>query len=244
MRVHGLATCCGCLISVSAAACPPIGGLVDVNCDGRLKIAVTGDSIVAGVRDTARPKGGGYVARLGESLPFASVQNIGVPGIFSKKLLRSFKKLLPKVPPGAIRRRSAMADIFIIDVGRNDYWMREPPAMTVRNIRRLVRYLREELVALDGSPPVVLVAMLTPTTRGYQQWFIASVNALLTRYRSGTLPAYLRFDRIDPALISFDGIHPTSRGYAAMTRIALRYLIGPAQMQCSKLQRRIFPSSM
>jgi len=32
-----------------AFACPAIGGIVDINCDGKIKFAVAGDSIVKGV---------------------------------------------------------------------------------------------------------------------------------------------------------------------------------------------------
>lgn len=226
-----------------ASACPDLEGMVDVNCDGRLKIVVTGDSVAYGYRDTRHKSGYGYVARLRNALPFAEVGNLGIPRITSLQLLQSFKRNLPKRPPGKTRLIASMADVIVIDVGRNDYWFNEQPATTVRNIRRLVKYLRAELNTLDGSPPLVLVATLVPTTRGYQRTFISTVNAMLLKYRANTLPTEVRFDEVSASYISYDGIHPSPKGYDAMGRIALNYLLGPAQRRCARLQHLIYPES-
>ena len=220
----------------SAAACPKIEGLIDFDCDQKLKIAFTGDSIVAGVGDIKSETGGGYVERITTDLPDASVQNLGVPGITSGQLFRAFKKNLAKTPPGPTRLKSEDADYYIVDVGRNDYWSKTPPAMTVRNIKRLIKLLKTELIAVDGSGPLFAVATLLPTRRGFQRPFIDAVNSELLKLRGSSLPTYVQFNAIDVALISSDGLHPTSAGYDAMAPIVLKYIKRNAQSQARKLR--------
>jgi len=61
------------VIASCAFACPRIGELIDYNCDGEHRIAITGDSIAYGI--TGQHEGeddnysGGYVERLAERFP-------------------------------------------------------------------------------------------------------------------------------------------------------------------------------
>ncbi len=215
---------CAALFPCLTFACPRIDGLIDYNCDGILKIVFTGDSIVDGVGDTKREHGGGYVVRLQDKLPDAAVENLGVPGITTKQLLRAFKKNLNKVPPGPTIIKSAHADVLIIDVGRNDYWDRESASKSVANIRRLVQYLRTTLAQQNGMAPYIFVSTLIPTKRGYQQPFINSLNSQLLKYRSSDLPTYVRYETIANTLLSKDGLHPTSAGYDAITKLLLKFI--------------------
>ena len=52
---------------------------------------------------------------------------------------------------------------------------------------------------------------------------------ILLKIRGRDLPAYLRFDTLNPALLSSDGLHPTSAGYDVLGDIARQYIIGDAQ---------------
>ena len=211
----------------NAIACPTIRGLVDFNCDGVIKIAVAGDSIVYGRGDLDNENRGGWVKRLGPLLRVPAVRNIGVPGISSEdlyqRLLKNFKK-----PSSSIYERAIDADIFIIGVGANDFYAHGDPSLTVRNIKRIVSMVRKELGRGNSVPPYVLVAKLTPTTRGFQRSFMENVNILLARYRSNDLPSYLRFDVMHEDYVSYDGLHPISSGYEELSQIAADYLKGDA----------------
>jgi len=213
------------------SACPMVSSLVDYNCNGDLKIAITGDSIVRGVGDTVRPRRG-YPGRLRALLPGATVSNLGVPGVTSGGLLRGFKKHLNQPVPGATQRKTIRSDIIVIAVGVNDYWAKEPASRTVTNIRRLVRYLRTALKKKDGVAPLVVVATLTPNGRDFQQPFVTEVNRLLLKLDSSSLPVDIRFDLLEPSILSADGLHPDGAGYDVMATLAAGYLTGEAQELC------------
>jgi lysophospholipase L1-like esterase len=216
-------------VATTALACPLIGGFVDYNCDQVLKVAITGDSIVYGIGDDSlEDDGGGYVTRLKEYYPSMTIENLGVPGATSLQLFRAFKTNLTKEPPGVTRLKSMDADIYIIDVGRNDYWNRQSPELTVRNIRRLVRYLKETLTLQDGTSPLFVVSRLIPTSRAFQKPFVDGINKALVKQASTQLPAYLRFDTFNAKLLTSDGLHPSAEGYDALAKILKNHLIKSA----------------
>ena len=79
--------------ATSTFACPLVGGLVDFNCDGEHKISVVGDSFVFGTGDEQNGGQGGYVLRVGRTLPSTAVNNYGLPGITTAQLLSHHKQL-------------------------------------------------------------------------------------------------------------------------------------------------------
>lgn len=217
-------------VGSSVLACPRVDNLVDFTCDGKSKIVFTGDSIVAGTGDTEHDNHGGYVRRVSRMLRGPRVVNLGIPGITSQRLFSSYKRNL-RNPDGLTTKLSSESDIFIIAVGINDYWNHQSAALTVRNIKRLVATIREMLAQYASSPPFVVVATLTPTKRDFQQPFVEEVNQLLLRFSSRALPVYLRFDTLDPELLSPDGLHPNSQGYDVLGHIAYEYITGRCQRQ-------------
>lgn len=206
----------------NAYACPKIGGLIDYNCNQSIKIAITGDSIVKGVGGL--PDEEGYVARLRELLPRATITDLGVAGVTSFRLLRAFKKLLSQKKEGETKIKTNDADIIIVDVGRNDFYSHGIPSLTVNNIRRLVKFLRTHVGADVQSPPYIIVSTLLPTARRFQQPFIDEVNRLLLKLSSPDFKVLVRFDYIDVELLSEDGLHPSPEGYIAMGN-QLNYVI-------------------
>ena len=214
-----------------ASACPRIHGLVDMNCDRVLKIAVTGDSIVRGRGD---PKitgsTGGYVRILSSSYRDAIVENLGVAGTTSRSLYRAFLANTPRQRKTWEKIKDA--DYFMIEVGTNDFWDGDPPAKTIRNIGRIEQYLKTYSKKNFGSAPLVFSSTLPPTSRGFQAPFIASVNELLL------LPVYkeklnvlVSFDQLSTEILSADGLHPNLIGYRQMARIVAQVLRGPVQTQ-------------
>lgn len=197
---------------VVALGCPDIDGLVDYNCDGEIRVAITGDSIVRGVGDE---KLFGYPGRLERLLPAITVSNIGVPGITCARLRRDFMQNLAK---GRITtKKTRDIDYFVIQCGTNDYWNRQPASFTTREIRRLKKYLERELQTLYGVSPIVVSATLPPTKRAFQNPFLSEVNQLL-RKRKKAYGLQLFFDRFDESIISDDLLHPNGRGYQQMAR--------------------------
>lgn len=183
-----------------------------------------GDSIVYGIGDDRNENSGGYVLRIAEDFPKSDVNNIGIPGTTSFQLLSGFKRNLRKPGNGKTKRKSKFSDFMLISVGVNDYWQGRDPALVVRNIKRLVKFLRTELALDLGVPPIIVVSTLTPNFRSFQQPFVAEVNRLLLKQNSTSFPVAIRFDVMPAYTISEDGLHPNSAGYREMENI-VRFFI-------------------
>lgn len=196
--------------NVARKSCPNINNQVDWNCDGKLKIIVLGDSIVAGVGGNS----GGYVARLRGKLPNADIKGLAVPGITSSGLLSRVKR------GGFSNSDILQADYIFIAVGVNDYWTNLQPSNTVANIRRIGDYLKSYYRFAGLKTPVVKVMTLTPTKRSYQAPFIASVNSMLRRY----VQVGPDFYRLDKNHLSADGLHPNSTGYQVLADMLYNYI--------------------
>ncbi len=232
---------CLLLISVfialqnSAAACPRISGLIDYNCDHKLKFVFVGDSIVSGKGD--HKSRGGYVGRLKKYYAGrAEVTGLGYSGYSSGRLLQEFTNALNGRGDRKIQRGLRNADFILIDVGRNDYWDKDPYSFTARNIMRLSKLLETRVGRnLRRGSPFVSIALLLPTKRMFQRTFIAGVNDELFALPS----AYhvdLRFDRVQIRNISFDGVHPTPAGHKAIMEMVRKYIKGPLQRKEKKLR--------
>lgn len=222
------------LFPILTRACPRISNLCDFNCDREIRIAVTGDSITRGIGGL--PGEGGYVTRIGERLPKATVLNIGVPGITSKQLLRGFKKNLRINKTGITFEKSRDTDIFIIAVGVNDYWGKLPVENTVTNIRRLVAFLRSRVRALSGVTPYIVVATIPPIKRDFQKPFVAELNERLLAEASDALPVKLRFDLLPSSIVSDDLLHPDAAGYVVMGDYIAKFLRSEVQKTLFKLR--------
>lgn len=218
-----------------ASACPKVRRLVDFNCDQQLKIVAAGDSIVFGRGDLDNRNRGGWVKRLGPLLKVPAVQNLGVPGITTEQLFSRLKKAF-RNPNSSLRARAIDADIFIIGAGANDFYDHGDPSLTARNLKRIVAMVRQELGRGGRTAPHVLLAKLTPTTRGFQRSFTVNVNILLARYRSEALPSYLRFDLMDELEVSYDGLHPRATGYEQLATLAADYIRGDGTTDMTALR--------
>ncbi len=201
-------------------ACPTIDGYVDYNCDGQIRIAITGDSIVKGVGDEREL--GGYPGRLENKLNVI-VENIGVPGASARQLLRDYKRNIDRGK--RTTRKTKNLDYLFIEVGTNDYWdyrNRDTAiGLTPRNIRRLKDYLETKLAEKWNVAPLVVVSTLPPVRRDYQQPFINSVNKLIRKQRR-KLNLKVFFDRLPQNIIGEDNLHPNAKGYQQMAKVVKR----------------------
>jgi lysophospholipase L1-like esterase len=221
----------------SATGCPLINGMIDFNCDGKIKITFAGDSIVKGIGDSLDPIEG-YPGRIQTAWPWAEIRNIGIPGITSGRLLRTLKKNLSRGRNNPISEALHDADIIALTVGVNDYWVKTDVGVTIGNIASAVNYLRLKLRTDDGVAPFVAVGTLLQTQRTFQQPFVLKVNQLLLRYSSSQrFPVVLRFDRLNVRTKSYlrgDRLHPNSNGYDAMQNVAMQALQGRTQQLMSR----------
>lgn len=215
----------------SAGACPKIRGLIDFNCDRKIQIVGIGDSIVYGVGDEDYDGKGGYMTRLRSVFPKTNIYKEGFPGITVARLLGFYKTLFRRAPNNPLIKKIGNADILLIDVGRNDYFNRNPSSLTVDTLRIMTEYLTRKLKKKFKTVPLIVGAELIPSAREFDMDFINAINSSLFMKRSGSFPFYLRFDLLDPLLLGEDGIHPTSGGYAQMTEFAAEYIRDDAQVR-------------
>lgn len=218
----------------STLACPLIGRLPDFNCNGRLDIVVLGDSLVAGVGDK-RVKGG-YVARAETEITEAQFYNFGVPGETTLRLVRKLVWAFRGKSRPALARDLIAADIVFIDTGRNDHWLPESPRATFRNLSRVRTIIESSVKASTGHKPVVVQAVLMHPNRVGQTTWVKKLDDLLLKSNTIKSPANLRFDRVSPALLSADNIHPSSDGYAQMAHVFVSYILDFLPKHAKKLR--------
>jgi len=206
-------------------ACPKINGLIDANCDGKVQIAVFGDSIVRGIRDTNIDKEtGGYLKDLGKIFRKVTFVNGGIPGIDSGALYRAFVRNTPN--KGETYKTLSESDAVLTGVGINDYWLDVPPQSTIRNLLRTRDFIRTYSKKEFDIAPLTLTIDLTNTLREFQEPWVKSVNSLI-RANSARLGPIVPFGNLPaPLLVSEDQLHPDDLGYARLARIVAASLRG------------------
>jgi lysophospholipase L1-like esterase len=222
-----LSLLCNALLlgTAAAAACPLVEGLPDYNCDGKAAIVVLGDSLVSGVGDTKNGNQGGYVLRTQTRFPGASVVNQGVPGLRTETLLKNLRRAFANITTSKLGQDLLAADLVVLDLGRNDRWSFGPPAATLRNLKRLRQSIQSSVPRNGGVAPLVVTAVLMSPNRGSQSPWVKELDALIEKSHSTEYPADLRFDLVSKRLLQPDNIHPTSKGYAAMAKVFISYLL-------------------
>lgn len=219
-----------------AFACPTIGGLVDYNCDQQIRIAVLGDSFVAGKGDTGKAGQKGYVTRV-EALPefqSATISAIGLSGYSSFEILIEVQRSLALSNPNRLKRNLTDLDLLIIDLGRNDFFVNIPASGTVKNLQSIVKVINQRLGHGAKLPPLIAIAKLastSPSSRPLQRKFISSVDSILSRSKSALLPVRIPFETLPTSQLSPDGLHPNPNGHGTLAKIAADYILGDAQQE-------------
>lgn len=224
-----------CAIAGTASACPTIDGLVDFNCDGEIKIAATGDSIVRGTGDKeGNFDNAGWVYDLRSIFPDARITNVGVPGVTSQSLRRLFIKNL--VPGNITYREMRDADYVIIEVGTNEYWEFAPISRTITGIRRLRDTLRSFYEDTLHDPlPMFVIATPPQSKRSFQNPFLLKLaEALLQEKQS--LNVKILFHKLGTSIISSDLLHPSKKGYDRMAQYVANVLRTKVTSQASALR--------
>lgn len=228
--------CANILLLNQAWACPLIDGLVDMNCDGIVKLSMTGDSIVRGTGDNVgSSENSGWVFRLKEIFPEANIQNVGVPGVKTKELRHLFIKNL--VPGEEAYNEMRYADYVIIEVGTNDFFNDKPASFTVSAIKRLVDTLRDFYTdTLGATEPIFVVAVPPTSRRSFQNPFLKSLASELMKKKT-QLNVLVRFDKLGQSIISKkDHLHPSPKGYERMAEFISAVILGKLQEQALELR--------
>lgn len=210
--------------SATAFACPDVGGLPDVNCDGKASVVVVGDSIVYGVGDTKNDGKGGYVLRTQRAFPEATFFDRGIPGLRTVPLLQKLKKAFATPTESDFAQELLNADLVVLDVGRNDRWLMGLPSATFRNLKKARSTIEDSTIAQNGTAPLIVLAVLMLPNRGSQGPWVKELNEIILSSHSKAHPADLRFDLVSKRLLSSDSIHPTSKGYTAISKVFISYL--------------------
>jgi len=212
----------------SASACPDVEGLVDINCDGQMKIMAFGDSITAGYTVTEFDQGtchfgigdlcdslGGYPGRLNDLIPGAVVFNEGRSSEDTQQALSRYPDAFSSVEN---------LDYIIILEGVNDLWRAHAfgwqPFRTRNNLLTMVEDAEDiGAVTLLGSlldSTKVFPGATVYTTR--QEW-IDDVNEEIEPYVD------IDFSILGLTVVSTDGTHPDGPGYQVMAGMVLSAMV-------------------
>ncbi len=224
------------ILSSSALACPLVGRLPDFNCDGRAVVVVIGDSLVYGTGDVKNNNQGGYVLRAQERLPLVEFVNEGVPGLRTLQMITRIRKAFDKGAESPLASSLLRADLVILDLGRNDRWLFGLPEAALRNLKRARQIITTKVTESGYPAPLVVTSVLMYPNRGSQGPWVKELNDLILKSGTAEYPADLRFDQVSKRLLSPDNVHPTSKGYAAMTEVFIRYLLNDYKDHAARLR--------
>ena len=208
------------------ATCPAIDKIPDYNCNGHLDLTILGDSIGYGIGDSKFKGKGGYSVRISKSLSSypASVTNFSEPGLHTNILLRKIAKSFNNPKLLDFKEHILNSDIIILDVGRNDRWEFKSPQFAYKNLKRIVKTIKKQSVALGKTEPIVVTAVLLLPNRGSQGPWVKELNKMIIKGNIPSEPSDLRFDLVSKRLLNEDQIHPTSKGYDALASTLMKYL--------------------
>lgn len=207
-----------------AFSCPLISKIPDFNCDGEIVISVIGDSLVYGYGDTRNDGKGGYVTRAARKLPTVDFDNLGIAGLHTSTLASIVTQAFNDEDYQSFKTSLLKADYVILDLGRNDRWDFGEPAATFARLKSIRSSIRKKVATAGNTPPLVVTAVLMLPNRGSQGPWVKVLNKLILDSDSKSNPANLRFDLVSKRLLSTDQIHPTSKGYDALSRQFTKYL--------------------
>lgn len=206
------------------STCAVANGVLDVNCDGVVRVIAVGDSVVYGIGDNANSDRGGYPLRASKRLPNVDVINAGEPGLKASSLLLRYSRAF-KTSAGRQEYSDLLtSDIIVLDLGRNDRWAFGPPSSTYRDLTKLRQLIRNAAKVEFSNKPLVVIAVLMLPNRGAQGPWVKELNQIILAGTSLANPSDLRFDLLSKRNYNEDQIHPNARGYDDLARTFIKYL--------------------
>ena len=221
--------------AAAQTTCAVANGVLDVNCDGIVRVSAVGDSIVYGIGDNANNEHGGYPLRAAKKLPNVDVINAGEPGLKVSSLLLRYSRDF-KTSAGRQEYSDLLtSDIIVLDLGRNDRWAFGPASSTYRDLKKLRTLIRAAAREEYSQTPLVVIAVLMLPNRGAQGPWVKELNQMILAGNSLANPSDLRFDLISKRLLNEDQIHPTARGYDDLAKTFIKYLTKTLPPRIKKL---------
>jgi lysophospholipase L1-like esterase len=151
--------------------------------------------------------------------------NIGVPGLTSSQILQQFELYVPNLQPPAVH----------IIAGTNDVYPGWQLSDTSNNIQTMVKIAKEHHVAvvigtIPPWGPEAIAEQADPSPQRLQR--IAQLNQWIIQFASQQGIAVVDYHAVLAAAngenygqgLTFDGVHPSPKGYALMTSPAERAL--------------------
>lgn len=206
-----------------AVECSSVYGISDYNCDGKVSLFFMGDSIVYGFGDEINKNKGGYILRLKKTLSRAEVNSYGVQGLRTAELLSTLKLVFSTNEYPDFKTHLLAADAIILDIARNDFWTWATPEASWKRIKLIRSLIIRKVKQATGLEPIVVISNLLLPNRTSQGAWVQSFNALALSESSDRFPSDIRLDKISKKLLSKDGLHPTSKGYKAVSNAMLDY---------------------
>ncbi len=214
-RAPGLAAALGLALVLGGCSpggsSPPGGETREEAGSAEGVIVAVGDSLTAGL---GVPEEGSWPARLERMLRREGyrwkVVNAGVSGETSSGARRRIDWILRLQP-----------DIVVLETGANDGFRGVPPGLVRENIDAILGTLGQRGVV------VVLAGMRMVPNMGerYTEEFDGLYPELARAHGVLMVPFFLEGVAGDPSLNQPDGIHPTSEGYAVVTRVLYPYVV-------------------
>jgi len=220
-----------------AQTCPDIREIADLNCDGKLQITFVGDSIVTGFGDTENRNRGGYVLRLQQKFADVIIKSVAVNGLKTGGLIELLTNALEKNLSPMNQTILMESDVVILDMGRNDRLVPKPVKDTYKALQLAGNKIRKNVRKLAGFEPLIVTSVMMIPGRPYIAPFVRKLNSIILGGNSPERPADLRFDKVSGAFLSKDKLHPSSKGYEALSKVAEQYLLTELPTETKRLRR-------
>ena len=224
-----------------AQSCPDIHGIADLNCDGKLQITFVGDSIVTGFGDTENKNRGGYVLRLQQRFSDVAIKSVAVNGLKTGGLIELLTKAFDTDLAPKVQEDLRESDVVIMDMGRNDRLVPKPVKDTYRALQLAGNKIRKGVHKLSGFDPLIVTSVMMIPGRAYLAPFVRKLNAIILQGNSPDRPSDLRFDKVSSVYLSTDKLHPSSKGYEALYKVAEKYLLTELPAETKRLRNEEGP---
>ena len=184
---------------------------IDLNKDKKYKFVFIGDSFIKGVGDIDNT--GGYVARLKKDFKTnfkkVNIVKIARPGATTKEVFTYIKKNIYKKK--TILSKIHDADAIILDLGRNDFWSKQPVIYSITTLKRLIKFLKSK--SDNKIKPFITASTLVHVAdwKLSQQNFIKQFNTELLKYP--LITGEILQHTFPTTILSEDGLHPSPLGY-------------------------------
>ena len=221
--------------------CPDIRGIADLNCDGKLQITFVGDSIVTGFGDTENKNRGGYVLRLQQKFPDVTFKSVAANGLKTGGLIELLTRAFDSTEAPVTLANLKESDVVILDMGRNDRLVPKPVRDTYKALQLAGSKIRRGVKRFSGFEPLVVTSVMMIPGRPYIAPFVRKLNAIILESNSPDHPSDLRFDRVKSSFLSNDKLHPSSKGYEALSKVAEKYLLTELPIETHRFRKTIEP---